>query len=67
MVLGQAIWFEALELLAYAGVGFLLFNAFVFFYEEPALRRKFGDAYRRYCETVPRWIPVLRRRSAQAR
>ena len=63
LVLGQAFWFEALNLFIYAGFGFLMFNAFVFFYEEPALNRKFGDAYRRYCDTVPRWIPWLRRRA----
>jgi protein-S-isoprenylcysteine O-methyltransferase Ste14 len=60
-VLGQAVWFEAVTLFAYAGLVFLLFNAFVFFYEEPALRRKFGDSYKRYCETVPRWLPRLGR------
>lgn len=57
LVLGQAIWFEAVILLAYAGIVFLFFNAFVLFYEEPALRRKFGELYQRYCRIVPRWIP----------
>ncbi len=61
LVLGQAVWFEAVTLFAYAGLVFLLFNAFVFFYEEPALKRKFGDSYKRYCQTVPRWLPRLRR------
>jgi protein-S-isoprenylcysteine O-methyltransferase Ste14 len=61
LVLGQALWFEAVRLVAYAGLVFLLVSAFVFFYEEPALRRKFGDSYKRYCETVPRWIPRLGR------
>lgn len=50
LVLGQAIWFEAVRVFAYAGLVFLLVNAFVFFYEEPALKRKFGEPYRRYCE-----------------
>jgi protein-S-isoprenylcysteine O-methyltransferase Ste14 len=30
---------------------------FVFFYEEPALRRKFGADYQEYCRRVPRWLP----------
>ena len=64
LVLGQAMWFEALTLFAYAGLGFLLFNAFVLLYEEPALKRKFGDSYKRYCATVPRWLPRLRRPDA---
>jgi protein-S-isoprenylcysteine O-methyltransferase Ste14 len=57
LVLGQAIWYESSRLFAYAVVVFLLFSAFVFLYEEPALTQKFGDSYRRYCETVPRWFP----------
>jgi protein-S-isoprenylcysteine O-methyltransferase Ste14 len=61
LVLGQAIWFEAFRLFAYSGLVFLLFSAFVFLYEEPALTRKFGDSYNRYCEKVPRWIPRLPR------
>lgn len=66
LVLGQAFWFEAVSLFTYAACGFLLFNAFVFLYEEPALSRKFGEAYRKYCNDVPRWIPRFSaRRAAQ--
>ena len=34
-------------------------SLFVIFYEEPALRRLFGDAYLEYCRHVRRWIPRL--------
>jgi protein-S-isoprenylcysteine O-methyltransferase Ste14 len=60
LILGQAIWFECVQLFAYAGTAFVLMYAFVFFYEEPALKRKFGESYERYCEAVPRWIPGLK-------
>ncbi len=60
LILGQAIWFESVHLIAYAGLAFLLMHAFVLFYEEPALKRKFGESYERYCETVPRWIPRVK-------
>lgn len=30
---------------------------FVVAYEEPTLRRKFGDDYREYCRNVPRFLP----------
>ena len=63
LVLGQAVWLEALPLFAYAAIVFLSFSAFVLFYEEPALSRKFGDAYKRYCQTVPRWLPDLRHKT----
>jgi len=33
---------------------------FVRFYEEPTLRRMFGDDYREYCANVRGWIPRLR-------
>jgi protein-S-isoprenylcysteine O-methyltransferase Ste14 len=61
LIFGQAMYFESTGLFVYAGLVLLLFNAFVFFYEEPALRRKFGDSYKRYCETVPRWLPRVSR------
>jgi protein-S-isoprenylcysteine O-methyltransferase Ste14 len=32
---------------------------FVMAYEEPTLRRLFGDDYVDYCRNVPRWIPRL--------
>jgi protein-S-isoprenylcysteine O-methyltransferase Ste14 len=54
--------------IAYAGEFFPIFalaallcvNLFVRFYEEPTLRRKFGDSYRQYCQEVPRWFRLSR-------
>jgi protein-S-isoprenylcysteine O-methyltransferase Ste14 len=57
LILGQAIWFESAQLAGYAGLAFVLMHSFVLLYEEPALKRKFGESYERYCGTVPRWIP----------
>jgi protein-S-isoprenylcysteine O-methyltransferase Ste14 len=37
-------------------------NVFVLLYEEPTLRRKFGEEYEAYCKRVPRWLPRLRAR-----
>ena len=37
----------------------LVTTAFVMTYEEPTLRRLFGDDYERYCRHVRRWIPRL--------
>lgn len=33
---------------------------FVWLYEEPTLRGKFGIDYEEYCRHVPRWLPRLR-------
>jgi len=35
---------------------FLVAHLFVVLYEEPVLRRKFGESYDRYRATVPRWL-----------
>lgn len=32
-------------------------HAFILLYEEPHLRRVFGEQYEEYCRQVPRWIP----------
>ncbi|HVG25000.1 MAG TPA: isoprenylcysteine carboxylmethyltransferase family protein [Thermoanaerobaculia bacterium] len=37
----------------------LVITALVMAYEEPALRRQFGDDYAAYCRNVRRWIPRL--------
>ena len=57
LLAGEVLFFASRQLFIYTGAIFLLFNLFIIFYEEPALRQKFGESYRRYCETVPRWIP----------
>lgn len=62
LILGQAIWFQSRALFGYAALVFLLFFAFVVFYEEPTLRKKFGQSYERYCKNVPRWIPRIKLR-----
>ena len=58
-VIGAALFFGSLQLLAYAGLFFLLAHLFVVFYEEPRLRRSFGQEYSAYCRTVKRWLPKL--------
>jgi len=56
-LIGEAIFFASLLLGFYAVLGFMCFHIFVIACEEPALRAKFGDSYKRYCDSVPRWIP----------
>jgi protein-S-isoprenylcysteine O-methyltransferase Ste14 len=35
-------------------------HLFVVFYEEPTLRKKFGEDYVNYCRNVDRWWPRVR-------
>ena len=60
VILGQAVLFRSFHLVEYAAVMLLIAHLFVVFYEEPTLRRQFGESYEAYRRTVPRWIPRLR-------
>lgn len=59
-ILGHFLWFGYWNLLLYAGIVFLAFHAFVTYYEEPNLKKRFGAAYEDYLKRVPRWIPRVR-------
>ena len=66
-ILGQALWFESAATLWYAMAAALCFHLFVVFYEEPTLRRKFGESYAQYAKAVPRWMPKPAARLAPAK
>jgi protein-S-isoprenylcysteine O-methyltransferase Ste14 len=57
LIVGQALALGQLVLLPYAGAFALTVAAFVHFYEEPALRRRFGHEYDAYLSSVPPWLP----------
>ena len=59
-VLGQSMIQGNLNLVIYGGFVWLITHLFVVVYEEPTLRRTFGDDYNEFCANVPRWIPRLR-------
>jgi protein-S-isoprenylcysteine O-methyltransferase Ste14 len=52
-----ALFYESLPLLGYAALFFLATHVFVVGYEEPTLRRTFGQDYEAYCRQVRRWWP----------
>jgi len=57
VVLGEAWLFLSLPLLLYAAAMAVVFHLFVIGYEEPTLRRRFGDAYLEYRQEAARWLP----------
>jgi protein-S-isoprenylcysteine O-methyltransferase Ste14 len=61
VMLGEAVVFHSIALAELAAAFFVGVNLFVLFYEEPALRRKFGAEYEEYCQRVPRWLPRFRK------
>jgi protein-S-isoprenylcysteine O-methyltransferase Ste14 len=60
ILFGESLFFKSWRLLGYASVCALLAHAFVLFYEEPQMVKRWGAAYLRHAERVPRWIPRIR-------
>ena len=58
--LGHFLWFGYVALLIYTVFAFIGVHAFVVWYEEQTLKKKFGAAYDDYCKQVPRWIPKFK-------
>ncbi|MGH7483206.1 MAG: methyltransferase family protein [Longimicrobiales bacterium] len=56
---GAALFYGSVALLGYMLVFLIAAHVFVVNYEEPTLRRAFGDEYRAYCRRVRRWWPRL--------
>jgi protein-S-isoprenylcysteine O-methyltransferase Ste14 len=54
---GAALYFMSAILLIYGSIFLLATHLFVVFYEEPTLRRTFGQDYEAYCHRVKRWLP----------
>src|SRR5262245_22018378 len=59
ILLGEAIFFMSWPIFIEAGIFFFLANLFILLYEEPTLRRQFGESYDQYKQTAGRWIPRL--------
>lgn len=60
IVLGEVLLTRSVGLFTYWLIWFVLVNLLVIGFEEPMLRRQFGDSYDHYTKTVGRWIPRFR-------
>jgi protein-S-isoprenylcysteine O-methyltransferase Ste14 len=60
VLLGEIVAFRSAMLREYAAFFCVAVQLFVIFYEEPTLRRQFGDSYEEYRRSVPRWIPKFK-------
>jgi len=58
---GLAIFYQSISVAIYAGLFLLAAHIFVVAYEEPTLRRTFGQEYNAYCVRVRRWWPAADR------
>lgn len=59
---GYVLWHPSRAILLCPLIVALSSHLFVVFYEEPHLRKTFGEAYEKYCKAVPRWLPRLKSR-----
>lgn len=57
LVLGEALLLGSIPLLLYALLVFAINAVYIPLYEEPGLRRRFGQPYYDYARQVPRWLP----------
>jgi protein-S-isoprenylcysteine O-methyltransferase Ste14 len=60
-ILGQALLFLDLGVLAYGVLAWAVMAAFVRWYEEPVLLQRYGAQYDAYRRSVPAWVPRFRR------
>jgi protein-S-isoprenylcysteine O-methyltransferase Ste14 len=56
-ILGEAAIFRSVHVAEYAAIMLLIAHIFVVLYEEPTLKRQFGESYEEYRRNVPRWLP----------
>ena len=59
IILGQAVAFASVGVLAWFGVFAVAVVSFVTAYEQPTLRSAYGASYDAYCRAVPAWWPRL--------
>lgn len=57
MLIGESVLHGSRVLAIWAAIFFVLNAVFFVAFEEPDLEGRFGDPYRRYKASVPRWIP----------
>ncbi len=56
---GASVFFGSLQLLAYTGFLAVVTHLLIIWYEEPTLKKSFGQDYNSYCTTTNRWLPKL--------
>lgn len=57
ILIGEAALLGSRALLIWCAAFFAIYRTYCVRYEEPGLERRFGEEYRAYRRSVPRWIP----------
>ena len=58
-LLGAALFYQSHALLVFTALFFVITHLFAVLYEEPTLRRMFGEEYVEYTRRVRRWLPRI--------
>jgi protein-S-isoprenylcysteine O-methyltransferase Ste14 len=56
IILGEFLFFGHLLLLGYFLLAVVLIHLFIVLYEEPILKKRFGETYLEYLQKTPRWL-----------
>jgi len=57
VLIGESTAILSAPIFKWLVIFFIVNNIWFFIFEEPNLEKKFGDQYREYKKSVPRWIP----------
>ena len=63
VVAGEAVVYQSGAVFLQAIVMWVLFHVYVVYFEEPVLKKRFGQEYVDYLRVVPRWLPKVRLKS----
>jgi protein-S-isoprenylcysteine O-methyltransferase Ste14 len=59
LLIGQALIWGSWVVGIWAGVFIIINHVYFVFLEEPGLEERFGEPYRLYKDSIPRWVPRL--------
>ena len=57
---GESIAILSLNIFIWTVIFYIINNFYFVFYEEPNLKKRFGNEYQEYTNNVPRWLPRLK-------
>ncbi|MDD4625238.1 MAG: isoprenylcysteine carboxylmethyltransferase family protein [Candidatus Pacebacteria bacterium] len=60
ILLGEAAIFGSSAILLWLFIFFIINDFYFYFVEEPDLEKKFGQDYKKYKESVPKWLPKIK-------
>jgi protein-S-isoprenylcysteine O-methyltransferase Ste14 len=63
ILVGEGIFLESYVVFFFAIFMGAMFHIYVIYYEEPSLKKRFGDSYKEYINMVPRWLPQMTKKS----